>query len=118
MGRKQQDYPLTFILRTPASPWIPTETGPCHIPALVMPPRGDRAIGTLQGPEGDIKGPLLTQPQLHLVLSQLERGLRSWDAAGRQAEAQGTCAGGNALLKLGGVLGFRGWATQNSIPMG
>lgn len=118
MGRKQQDFLLTFILRTPASPWIPMEMEPCHIPALVTPPRGGRDIWTLQGPKRDTKGPLLTQPQLHLVLSQLEGRLGSWDAAGRQAETQGTCAGGNVLLKLGGFLGYRGWGTQDSIPMG
>lgn len=118
MGRKRQNSPLTFILRTPASPWIPTETGLCHIPALVMPPQGDRDIQSLQGPEGDIKDSLLTQPQFHLVLSQLERGLGSWDAAGRQAETQGSCAGGNVLLELGRFLGFRGWGIQDSIPMG
>lgn len=56
MGRKQQNSPLTFILRTPASPWIPTETGPCHIPTLVTPPQGGQGHSDPPGIRGGCEG--------------------------------------------------------------
>lgn len=77
--------PLTFILRTPASPWIPAEMGQRH------PRRGGQ--GTIAGrwSGGDMgRGQILTQAQLHLIVGQLEGGLGAGNAAGGQAEPQRT----------------------------
>lgn len=80
---------LTFILRTPASPWIPAGTEQRHptlAPGGTRPPRPPAAWH-----RGEAKGQLLTQPQLHLIVGQLEGGLGAGDAARGQAEPQGAC---------------------------
>lgn len=50
-------------------------------------------------------GNFLTQAQLHLIISQPERGLGAWDAAGGQAETQGTCMGRADGVKPRGIWG-------------
>lgn len=86
---------LTFILRTPASPWIPTGMWQCH--PMLMPGVGARVTWThAPWQRGTGRGQLLTQPQLHLITSQLEGGLGARHTAWRQAEPQSACRRGKA----------------------
>lgn len=102
---------LTFILRTPASPWIPTGMWQCH--PMLMPGVGARVTWThAPWQRGTGRGQLLTQPQLHLITSQLEGGLGARHTAWRQAEPQSACRRGKAKgmrARFQGRRWARGW---------